>query len=177
MIERLSWYMTMEITTNFSVWFILMIFLGISINEGLSEGQQHLKKKTRSSAVVVGTVYCDTCFNSAFSKSPNHLIPGLIFFFLSFLVVCYIVLCFTLSYSRSCRRCFSFSGMYWRELETDFQTRSENRRTRRIQGKATVLCKQACEEDQEMLSDVAKQLTALLFHSCFRNFFFFSQTP
>ncbi|KAJ4912116.1 hypothetical protein Rs2_06737 [Raphanus sativus] len=42
----------------------------------LSEGQQHLKKKTRSSAVVVGTVYCDTCFNSAFSKSPNHLIPG-----------------------------------------------------------------------------------------------------
>ncbi|KAF8090191.1 hypothetical protein N665_0483s0029 [Sinapis alba] len=67
----------MKITTTFSVWFILMIFIGISISGGLSQqGQQHLKKKTRSSAVVVGTVYCDTCFNSAFSKSPNHLIPG-----------------------------------------------------------------------------------------------------
>ncbi|KAJ0232588.1 Proline-rich protein [Hirschfeldia incana] len=66
----------MEITTTFSVWFILMIFLGITINEGLSQGQQHLKKKTRSSAVVVGTVYCDTCFNSAFPRSPSHLIPG-----------------------------------------------------------------------------------------------------
>lgn len=112
-----------------------------------------------------------------FRNHPTTWSQVWFFFFLSFLVVCYIVLCFTGSYSRSCRRCFSFSGMYWRELETDFQTRSENRRTRRIQGKATVLCKQACEEDQEMLSDVAKQLAALLFHSCFRNFFFFSQTP
>jgi len=63
-----------------------MIFLGISINGGLSQGQQHVMKKTRSSAVVVGTVYCDTCFNGAFSKSPNHLISGLVsafcFFFL-----------------------------------------------------------------------------------------------
>ncbi|XP_009126068.1 proline-rich extensin-like protein EPR1 isoform X2 [Brassica rapa] len=66
----------MEITTTFSVWFILMTLLGISINGGLSQGQQHLMKKTRSVAVVVGTVYCDTCFNSAFSKSPNHLISG-----------------------------------------------------------------------------------------------------
>ncbi|KAG2238781.1 hypothetical protein Bca52824_091952 [Brassica carinata] len=61
----------MEITTTFSVLFFLMPFLGISVN-----GQQHHIKKTRSSAVVVGTVYCDTCFNGAFSKSPNHLIPG-----------------------------------------------------------------------------------------------------
>ncbi|XP_033140090.1 proline-rich extensin-like protein EPR1 isoform X1 [Brassica rapa] len=67
----------MEITTTFSVWFILMTLLGISINGGLSQGQQHLMKKTRSVAVVVGTVYCDTCFNSAFSKSPNHLISDL----------------------------------------------------------------------------------------------------
>ncbi|CAF2345981.1 unnamed protein product [Brassica napus] len=66
----------MEITTTFTVWFTLMIFLGISINGGLSQGHQHLVKKTRSSAVVVGTVYCDTCFNGAFSKSHNHLIPG-----------------------------------------------------------------------------------------------------
>lgn len=70
----------MEITTTFTVWFTLMIFLGISINGGLSQGQQHLVKKTRSSAVVVGTVYCDTCFNGAFSKSHNHLIPGLFVF-------------------------------------------------------------------------------------------------
>ncbi|ESQ41555.1 hypothetical protein EUTSA_v10013771mg [Eutrema salsugineum] len=66
----------MERTTTLWVWFILTIFIGISINGGFSEGQQHLTKKTRSSAVVVGTVYCDTCFNGAFSKSPNHLIPG-----------------------------------------------------------------------------------------------------
>ncbi|KAG7550781.1 hypothetical protein ISN45_Aa06g015320 [Arabidopsis thaliana x Arabidopsis arenosa] len=66
----------MERTTNLWVWFSLMIFLGISINGGLSQGQQHVIKKTRSSAVVVGTVYCDTCFNDAFSKSHNHLIPG-----------------------------------------------------------------------------------------------------
>ncbi|KAL1205871.1 Major pollen allergen Lol p 11 [Cardamine amara subsp. amara] len=66
----------MERTTTLWVWFILMIFLGISIDGCLSQGQQHLMKKTRSSAVVVGTVYCDTCFNSAFSKTPNHLIPG-----------------------------------------------------------------------------------------------------
>ncbi|KAF2561211.1 hypothetical protein F2Q70_00014367 [Brassica cretica] len=66
----------MEISTAFSVWFILLTFLGISINGGLSQGQQHLMKKTRSAAVVVGTVYCDTCFNGAFSKSPNHLISG-----------------------------------------------------------------------------------------------------
>lgn len=72
----------MERTTNLWVWFSLMIFLGISINGGLSQGQQHVMKKTRSSAVVVGTVYCDTCFNGAFSKSHNHLIPGLFFFFL-----------------------------------------------------------------------------------------------
>lgn len=70
---------TMERTTNLWVWFSLMIFLGISINGGLSEEQHHVTKKTRSSAVVVGTVYCDTCFNGAFSKSPNHLIPGLVF--------------------------------------------------------------------------------------------------
>ncbi|CAH8386720.1 unnamed protein product [Eruca vesicaria subsp. sativa] len=62
----------MEIKTTFSVWYILMIFIG------LSQGHQHLRKKTRSSAVVVGTVYCDTCFNSAFSKSPNHIISGAI---------------------------------------------------------------------------------------------------
>ncbi|XP_010420252.1 PREDICTED: WAS/WASL-interacting protein family member 3-like [Camelina sativa] len=66
----------MERTTTLWVWFSLMVFLGISINGGLSQGQQHVMKKTRSSAVVVGTVYCDTCFNGAFSKSPNHLIPG-----------------------------------------------------------------------------------------------------
>uniref|UniRef100_A0A1J3DAS5 Uncharacterized protein n=1 Tax=Noccaea caerulescens TaxID=107243 RepID=A0A1J3DAS5_NOCCA len=66
----------MERTTTFSVWFALTLFLGISISGVFSEGQQHLVKKTRSSAVVVGTVYCDTCFNGAFSKSPNHLIPG-----------------------------------------------------------------------------------------------------
>ena len=74
----------MEISTAFSVWFILLTFLGISINGGLSQGQQHLMKKTRSAAVVVGTVYCDTCFNGAFSKSPNHLISGLFFYYLDF---------------------------------------------------------------------------------------------
>ncbi|KAG7609326.1 hypothetical protein ISN44_As05g014510 [Arabidopsis suecica] len=66
----------MERITTLWFWFSLMIFLGISINGGLSQGQQHVMKKTRSSAVVVGTVYCDTCFNGAFSKSPNHLISG-----------------------------------------------------------------------------------------------------
>ncbi|KFK25802.1 hypothetical protein AALP_AA8G163000 [Arabis alpina] len=65
----------MDRTTTLWVWFLLMIFLVISIS-GSGEGQQHVMKKTRSSAVVVGTVYCDTCFNGAFSKSPNHLIPG-----------------------------------------------------------------------------------------------------
>ncbi|EOA20822.1 hypothetical protein CARUB_v10001160mg [Capsella rubella] len=66
----------MERTTTLWVWFSLMFFLGIFSTGGLSQRQQHVVKKTRSSAVVVGTVYCDTCFNGAFSKSPNHLIPG-----------------------------------------------------------------------------------------------------
>ncbi|CAN8300041.1 unnamed protein product [Cochlearia groenlandica] len=63
----------MKRTNTFLVWFTLLCFF---MNGCFSQRHQHLVKKTRSSAVVVGTVYCDTCFNSAFSKSPKHLVSG-----------------------------------------------------------------------------------------------------
>ncbi|XP_022727903.1 cyclin-dependent kinase 12 [Durio zibethinus] len=52
-------------------WFPLILLLGSTVNN-LSEASHDHKLH---SAVVVGTVYCDTCFQEDFSK-PTHFISG-----------------------------------------------------------------------------------------------------
>ncbi|GMP28587.1 hypothetical protein CsSME_00004063 [Camellia sinensis var. sinensis] len=54
-------------------WFLTTIVLSFFTFNGLSEAK-HEKKKLPS-AVVVGTVYCDTCFQADFSKT-SHFISG-----------------------------------------------------------------------------------------------------
>jgi hypothetical protein len=53
-------------------WSVIIFFLSLTFG-GLSEG---LDEKELPSAVVVGTVYCDTCFQRAF-KETSHFISGL----------------------------------------------------------------------------------------------------
>ncbi|XVE78584.1 hypothetical protein DITRI_Ditri13aG0157700 [Diplodiscus trichospermus] len=53
-------------------WFPLILFLLTSIIRNLSEASHSHKLH---SAVVIGTVYCDTCFQQDFSK-PTHFISG-----------------------------------------------------------------------------------------------------
>ncbi|KAG7986406.1 hypothetical protein I3843_03G077500 [Carya illinoinensis] len=52
-------------------WFILVLFLSIAFN---SPSEARHEKKLPS-AIVVGTVYCDTCFQEDFSKT-SHFISG-----------------------------------------------------------------------------------------------------
>lgn len=64
------------------MFYLLKIFFFILTFTYLSEARP---QKNPSTAVVVGTVYCDTCFQQDFSKD-SHFISGSfqIFFFLTF---------------------------------------------------------------------------------------------
>ncbi|XVF71312.1 hypothetical protein PTKIN_Ptkin12aG0027100 [Pterospermum kingtungense] len=53
-------------------WFFLLIFLFSFIFSSFSEGRHDHKQ---SAVIVVGTVYCDTCFQSDFSRT-SHFISG-----------------------------------------------------------------------------------------------------
>ncbi|XP_041007754.1 36.4 kDa proline-rich protein-like [Juglans microcarpa x Juglans regia] len=53
---------------------VILFLLGIAITTNLSEATRH-ETKLLSSAVVVGTVYCDTCFEQDFSQT-SHFISG-----------------------------------------------------------------------------------------------------
>ncbi|GLT61985.1 hypothetical protein SLA2020_346550 [Shorea laevis] len=52
-------------------WFSVILFLSFTFST-LSEAGHHGKNP---SAIVVGTVYCDTCFQQGFSRN-SHFIPG-----------------------------------------------------------------------------------------------------
>lgn len=54
-------------------WFYLIFFLSFIIGNLEAESNHH--EKRHPSAVVVGTVYCDTCFQDNFSKA-SHFISG-----------------------------------------------------------------------------------------------------
>lgn len=60
-------------------WVPLLLFLSLTINN-LSEASHSLLTHKLHSAVVVGTVYCDTCFQE-FSSKPSHFISGHLFYF------------------------------------------------------------------------------------------------
>ncbi|XP_071709854.1 uncharacterized protein [Rutidosis leptorrhynchoides] len=51
---------------------LLVLFLCFSFND-ISDARHR-----KQSAVIVGTVYCDTCFRREVSKSPHHFISGAI---------------------------------------------------------------------------------------------------
>lgn len=51
-------------------WFYIIFFLSFTI-----WSLEARDNETLQSAVVVGTVYCDTCFQEDFSK-PSHFISG-----------------------------------------------------------------------------------------------------
>lgn len=53
------------------VWLLILLLLNLSFFD-LSEARHHRKLP---SAVVVGTVFCDTCFQEKFSKT-SHFISG-----------------------------------------------------------------------------------------------------
>ncbi|KAM7279990.1 hypothetical protein ACFE04_007124 [Oxalis oulophora] len=53
---------------------LFIIPLLLTSSTTLSEARPDDKKP--SSAVIVGTVYCDTCFQQDFSKTSSHFIPG-----------------------------------------------------------------------------------------------------
>ncbi|OWM84710.1 vegetative cell wall protein gp1 [Punica granatum] len=53
-------------------WFLIVLLFLSSAVFGASEGTGHGNKKLPS-AVVVGTVYCDTCFQQGFSKASRFL--------------------------------------------------------------------------------------------------------
>ncbi|CAJ2665866.1 unnamed protein product [Trifolium pratense] len=55
-------------------WFLTILFLTLTFGTNLSEAN-HDNKKLLPSPVVVGTVYCDTCFQQAFSIN-SHFISG-----------------------------------------------------------------------------------------------------
>lgn len=57
-------------------WFLIALFLGSAV-VNVSEGTDHENKKLPS-AVVVGTVYCDTCFQQGFSRT-SHFLSGFIY--------------------------------------------------------------------------------------------------
>ena len=52
-------------------WFVIIFFLSLAFNSLSEAGHE----KNLPSAVVVGSVYCDTCFQEDFSKS-SHFISG-----------------------------------------------------------------------------------------------------
>ncbi|KEH25152.1 adhesive plaque matrix protein [Medicago truncatula] len=55
-------------------WFLTILFLSLTFGTNFSEAN-HDNKKLLPSPVVVGTVYCDTCFQQAFSLN-SHFISG-----------------------------------------------------------------------------------------------------
>ncbi|CAJ2669190.1 unnamed protein product [Trifolium pratense] len=55
-------------------WFLVILFLIVTFGT-FSEANNHHHHKKPTSAVVVGTVYCDTCFQQDFSMG-NHIISG-----------------------------------------------------------------------------------------------------
>lgn len=60
------------------IWFFILFFLSYRVS-GLEADRTTLGQKNSdlpSTVVVVGTVYCDTCFLEGFSKS-SHFISGI----------------------------------------------------------------------------------------------------
>ncbi|WJX70707.1 hypothetical protein P8452_54784 [Trifolium repens] len=55
-------------------WFLTILFLTLTFGTNLSQAN-HDNKKLLPSPTVVGTVYCDTCFQQAFSLN-SHFISG-----------------------------------------------------------------------------------------------------
>ncbi|XP_058755451.1 formin-like protein 20 [Vicia villosa] len=53
-------------------WFLTILFLTLTIGTNLSEAK-HENKKLHPSPVVVGTVFCDTCFQQTFSQESRFI--------------------------------------------------------------------------------------------------------
>ena len=139
-------------------WFLTILFAILTITH-LSEAK-HAKKLP--SAVVVGTVYCDTCFQLDFDRT-SHFISGS--FYQVFHTTCKCLLGFQVFKKKNVFfgglcvfRCNCGSGMQiWHELKAGLQGRGENRQTWRVQSPLAVLGEQTCQEDRRVFCEADKQ--------------------
>lgn len=149
-------------------WFLAIVFLIFTLYN-LSEAKY---EKRLPSAVVVGTVYCDTCFRTDFSRT-SHFISGFIWstfysliFFLTFFFLNFEILVFFLSV----RSGIGGGRMRGYEFETEFPERGENERARGVQSASTFLGIERCQENRGMLGEANPQQRALLFCGIDSNF-------
>lgn len=174
---RMPWFLTI----------IVLIFTFHNFSEAKHNNNKH------PSAIVVGTVYCDTCFQQDFSKtSPfisgsfrnsylfiwiySHFL-NLGFSFLYQSVVCNMwsdFFIFIFIFSPLVLRSLGCSRMWRNKFKSHFLWGSENKWTWRIQSPSTFLGIQTCQENQAMFSEANQQQRAVLFHSLNGNNFIFT---
>lgn len=172
---------------NFRMPWSLTIIVLIFTFHNFSEAKHN---NEHSSAAVVGTVYCDTCFQQDFSKT-SHFISGSfrnsylfiwiyshfsnLGFFLSLPICCLqYVIWFFLFFSLLVLRSLGCSRMWRNKFKSHFPWGSENKWTWRIQSPSTFLGIQTCQENQAMFSEANQQQRAVLFHSLNGNNFIFT---